>query len=349
MSFHDNGYLSWYMPRIRADDGAINLHASGVPSLTLDDVRFPDLDPWSAVPAFEEKLASWLGVPVKELLFTPGATGGTLLALLALTEPGDGILLERPIYEPMMRQAERLGQVDRFSRRASEGWTLPVDEVRDLMNDGTRLVMITEPANPSGTCALREDILAVADEAARHDAWLLVNEVYRGFTQNPSLHGARENILVVSSFSKLLGAYWMRLGWVSGPAEIVSRLQMAHMNFSMATKPAAALGLSLLDRADELRQRAISRSALGREVVGRWVDSVDGLSWTPPEGPGFGCVFLPDHAGDDVQFVQRAHRDHGVLAVPGTFFEVPGSMRISWLQAGAKLEEGLDRLGRSLR
>jgi aspartate/methionine/tyrosine aminotransferase len=347
MSFGENDYLGWYIPRMMGST-AINLHSSGVASLQPADLDVPDADPWMVVHEFEEALASWLSVPAGELLFTPGATGGTLLALLTLTGPDDEILVEKPVYEPMLRQAGRLGSVRRFERHPADGWRIDLDRVASLVTDRTSLVMITEPSNPSGTFLPREDVLALADLAGRVGALLLVNEVYLGYTDAPSLHGQASNIVVVSSLSKLLGAYWARLGWISAPAATVEELRMAHKNLSMPTAPGAAAGLGVLARADALRAKAIELASTGVQVVDRWVSSTSGVSWTRPQGAGFGCVRLPGRHRDDVAFAGRLLEEQSVLVVPGTHFEVPGSLRISWLQAGDHLQEGLEGIGRLL-
>jgi aspartate/methionine/tyrosine aminotransferase len=348
MSFHENDYLHWYMPRLRDDSGAINLHSSGVVSLSPADVQVPVHEPWTVVERFEAELAGWLSLPAGEVLFTPGATGGTLLALLALAGRDDEIAVERPVYEPMLRQAHRVGRVRRFDRSPSAGWSFDVDAAAASFTDATRVVMITEPCNPSGTFADRADVLALADAAAARGAVLLVNEIYLGYTDRPSLHRQRENIVVVSSLSKLLGTYWMRLGWLSASASTIALLRSAHMNLTMPTRPAAAFGLGVLARAGELRERAVTLASTGRATVDDWVRSTGGVIWTPPEGPGFGCVMLPPSAGGDVELAERAHSEHGVLAVPGSFFGVPSSLRLSWLQDRERLEEGLQRLSRAL-
>jgi aspartate/methionine/tyrosine aminotransferase len=347
MSFGENDYLGWYMPRMMGST-AINLHSSGVAALAPGDIDVPDANPWTVVHEFEEALASWLEIPPSELLFTPGATGGTLLALLTLTDPGDGIIVERPVYEPMLRQAGRLGSVRRFERDPASGWRIDLDRIASLVTDRTSMIMITEPSNPSGTFLPREDVLALARLAGRAGALLLVNEVYLGYTHVPSLHGQASNIVVVSSLSKLMGAYWARLGWVSAPVDVVERLREAHRNMSMPTAPGAATGLGVLARADELRAGAIERASAGAGTVDRWVASTPGLSWTRPGGAGFGCVMLPGQHRDDVAFAERLLEEQDVLVVPGTHFEVPGSLRISWLQAGGRLQEGLDAIGRML-
>lgn len=345
MSFDQNRYLSWYMPRVRANDGAINLHASGVQALTAAELSAgpgPG-DSWTAAARFEAGLAAWLGIDERQVVFTPGGTGGTLLALLTLTQPGTHVVVELPIYEPMLRQAERLCQVDRLIRRPETGWRLPLVDAEKLIGPETRLVMITEPHNPSGRFAPSQDVLELADMARRQGAVLLINEVYRGYSDRPSYHGVADNIVVVSSLSKLMGAYAARLGWLSGPEPIVDRLRLGHVNMGMASAPGAEAGLAVLARADELRARAVEVSRDALPLVDEWVERTPGLFWHPPQGPGFGCVSLPE-GSDDVALAERLHAERGVLVVPGSLFEAPGTLRVSWLQAGERLEEGLELL-----
>jgi len=347
--FHENDYLSWYVPLVRGHGEAINLHASGAPAVPPSALELPaQADPFESVGRFEEGLASMLGIPQAELLFTPGATGGTLLALLTFGRPGSAVVIERPIYEPMLRQAARLGPVRRLERGMDDGWGIPLGLARELIDDDTSVVMITEPHNPSGVLAPRAQVLELASVAAERDAVLVVNEVYRMYTDAPSYHGLADNIVVVSSLSKLLGAYWARLGWLSAPAPVIEKLRRGHWNMGMPTTPGARAGLGFLRVAPELAAASRAALASGLGTVDRWVADTAGLSWTRPDGAGFGCVALP--AGfDDLAFAQRLHSERGVLLVPGTRFECPGTVRISWLQSGERLAEGLGIVADFLR
>lgn len=346
--YDENHYLSWYIPRVMAHDGSINLHSSGVPPVDFGTLRPPALDAWSVGPAFEAALARWLDVPPDELLYVPGATGGTLHALLSLVAPGEEIVVESPIYEPMLRQAERLAPVRRLMRRPDADWRFDLAEAEQAIGPKTRCILLTEPHNPSGRFAPREDVLALAEIAAARGAYLLVNEVYRGWSDRPSLHGAAPNLLVVSSLSKLLGAYALRLGWISGPSDVLERLRRCVMNTGRPSAPSAAAGLALLADAEPRIADARHRAALGTRVDA-WVRETPGVSWTAPDGPGFGWISLPEGV-EDHAFVERLHRNHGVLVVPGSLWEAPGGVRLGWLQTDEEaLINGLERLGDGLR
>jgi len=346
--FTRNDYLSWYLPRLRQHDAAINLHASGVAAVmpAVLEISFNG-NPYEAAARFEAALAEWLDIPAEETLFAPGATGGSLLGLLSLTSPGDELIIEQPIYEPMLRQAERLGPVRRLVRRFEDGWRLPLDRAAAQISDRTGLVMITEPHNPSGALSSRDDVEALARLAGTHGAILVINEVYRGFGESPSYYGLADNVVVVSSLSKLFGSYWARLGWISAAADLVQPLRMAHFNMGMASAPGAMAGLAFLADADRRRDRARRKACDPLERVESWVESTAGISWHRPRGPGFACIQLPDGM-DDVALAERLLDEHGVLLVPGTWFETPGTIRLSWLEAGHRLEEGLDLVGAAL-
>ena len=251
------------------------------------------------------------------------------------------------MYEPMVRQAYRLNDVVRLQRRFADGWRLPLDQARKLINHDTRIVMLCEPCNPPGIYSAHEDILELAHMAERKGAYLLINEVYRGFSDQPSLHDAAENIVIVSSLSKLLGAYQYRLGWLSARPSVAARLREAHHNMGIPTAPAAAFGLKVMEKVEGIQRSAVAAAAAGLPVVDRWVQSTPGLDWIPSEGPGFGSVELP--AGvDDLAFAERLHDEHGVFLVAGSLFELPGTLRIAWQQSGERLPEGLDIVARVL-
>jgi aspartate/methionine/tyrosine aminotransferase len=344
MSFHENTYLQWYFDHAWDRPQAINLFSSGV--ARLDPRDFPMVttdDPWEQVEAFEAALGSWLGIPREEVVFTPGATGGSFLALLALTTPRQDIVVEQPIYEPMVRQAGRIARTTRLRRCFGQGWRLPLAESREAIGGGTGMVMITEPHNPSGICSSREDVLELAAMAAERGARLLVNEVYRGFTDQPSYHRAADNIVVVNSLSKLFGTYAMRLGWLSAPVDDIEQLRWGRMNMSAPATPCAGVGLSVMKRAEELKATARLRARGGHSAVAHWVDGTPEVTWHEPHGVGYGCVRIPSGI-DDVEFAERLCDRYGVLVIPGSMFDAPGTIRLSWLEAGDHLEEGLQKV-----
>ncbi len=348
-AFDRNDYLNWYLPRISQYDKAINLHVSGVAAVFPGELNISTTgNPFEAAARFEAGLADWLGIPAEEVLFSPGATGGSLLLVMTLTGPGDHLLIEQPIYEPMLRQADRLGPVQRLVRRFDDGWRLPLDQAETLISRQTGLVMITEPHNPGGFVSPRDDVLALARLAEENGALLVINEVYNGFSETPSFHGLADNVVIVSSLSKLFGSYWARLGWVSAASAFIERLRWGHFNMGMASAPSAMSGLAFLEDADQRRESARALARGGVDTVAAWVDADQRLQWHRPQGPGFACIKLPNGV-DDIALAERLCDEHGVILVPGSWFETPGTIRLSWLGAGERLDEGLALISGTLK
>ena len=347
MNFTDNTYLKWYLPRLSPMTGALNLHSSGMPAVQADAVSPPPATGFELFGRVEEKLAEHAGISKEELIFTPGATGGTLLALLALGGKNARFVAETPIYEPMLRQAERLGQVTRLERTFESGWQIDLEKAAQVIDDETDAVLITEPSNPGGVFSSRESVIKLAEICRAHGAHLLINEVYRGYSERKSFHGIADNVLIVNSYSKLLGAYANRIGWVSGATELIERLRWTSMNMGTGSVPSAAVGIGFAAQAAERTQAAREAAAAGVDLVDQWVASRSDIDWIRPQGPGFGAVRLPPGI-DDLALVNRLYEEKNVLAVPGTLFFAPGLLRISWLQTHGRLQEGLDCISEML-
>jgi aspartate/methionine/tyrosine aminotransferase len=171
--------------------------------------------------------------------------------------------------------------------------------------------------------------------------------VYLGYSRRKTLHGIADNVLVVSSYSKLLGSYSNRVGWVSGPKEVVQRLRWAGLNMGASSVPSAAVGMGFAVQAAERTKMARKRAAEGVDTVDQWVEACPQVDWIRPEGPGFGAVTLP-RGVDDLTLVNHLYEEKNVLAVPGALFLAPGLIRISWLNDGGCLREGLDIIAEAL-
>lgn len=344
MNFERTDYLSWYLPRMRRHDGSIALHASGMPALDPSTLAAEIGNPWDVAHRFEAAVAGWQGLDPEQVVAVPGGTGGTLLALLTLLEPGKRIWVEAPHYEPMVRQAQRLGPVSRVCRLPEQGWQVQMEVLKQQMGPDTGLVMLTEPGNPAGVFVPEQQILELADLAAANGAWLLINEVYRDFSRRPSYLGRHPAIVVVSGLSKLCGLYWARAGWLAADAGVAQRFRHALLNFGLGTQPNCAWALPVLADIDQRVAKARQAAAAGVDIVDAWVMRRPGLAWYRPEGPGFGALILPEGT-NDVHLAEALHDHAGVLTVPGSLFEAPGTLRISWM--GITLEqltEGLSRM-----
>jgi aspartate/methionine/tyrosine aminotransferase len=182
MTFYENDYLKWYIPKLSPFSEAVNLHSSGVPPVRSAEVKPPEATGFEMLGLVEEALAKNAGVPKEELVFTSGATGGTLLVLLTLGHRRGRFVVETPVYEPMMRQARRLGEVRYLPRTFEKGWQIDLERADAVIDDETAVVLITEPGNPSGVFSSRDSVVQLAEICRARGVYLLINEVYLGYS-----------------------------------------------------------------------------------------------------------------------------------------------------------------------
>ncbi len=340
-------YLAWAIAHY--GDLRFNLASSGVRAVAAADLG-PPPDPadTGAFVRLADAIAEREGWTRREVLATPGATGAMTLACAALLGPGNRVLVERPAYEPLVRIPEGFGAaVDRFDRRPQRGWALDAGDVEAAMRPGTKLVLVTEPHNPTGVLSPPGAIRAAAEAAERAGAVLLVNEVYRRFHAAPSARRVDPRILVADSVTKFEGAWWARGGWLGGPADIVARASDAQVTLSVAAPAGAAWAVAALARPALSERSSAFAAPSRRRILAEWIRGNSRLSWVEPAAGPFGLVRVEDPP-DLRALAERLLTERGLLFAPGGFFEAPGWMRISWSERPERLEEALRILGAAL-
>ncbi|MBI5488407.1 MAG: pyridoxal phosphate-dependent aminotransferase [Deltaproteobacteria bacterium] len=340
-------YLNWAISKYH--DLRCDLATSGTPRISAAEVGAPEVvDDFCTWTALSEFVAGREGWGADEVTAASGATGAMTLACAALLSPGDRALVERPAYEPLEHIPAAFGAaVDRLDRREEAGWKLEPDVVREALGPGTKLVIVTEPNNPTGAYSAPATIAAVAAVAREAGARLLVNEVYHRFHGTPSCRRADREILVADSVTKFEGLGWARGGWFAGPPDVVRRARDAQVTLSVLAPSSAAWAkraLALPMLAERARRMA---SAEKRSVVARWVADHPRLSWIEPSAGIFGLIRVADPP-DLLALAERLLAQHGLLFAPGHFFGAPGTMRVSWSAEDECLRTGLAILGEAL-
>jgi aspartate/methionine/tyrosine aminotransferase len=352
-----SAYLAWAAKRygrLRYD-----LAVSGIPAPPSEVLgerpTGAPLDPADGV-ALRAAIARYNGIAEEGCVAALGTTQAVWLGCEALASPGDEVLVERPGYEPLTRIAESVGAVvTHFERPADRGFELDPDRVARTLTPRTKVVVISEPHNPSGVRADREVLRAVARAAASRGARLLVDEVYAPFDAFVDARGvlqggatdAGENVLRAGSLGKAYGMGHARIGWLTGPAEDIAKASDVVLTTAGALPLAHAReGRSAFERIGALAECSRKRIAGKRERVARWV-AAQGLRWSAPPGGLFGFVYLPGRH-DVMDFVDRTLREREVLVAPGAFFGAPEGFRLAWSADDATLDEGLARLADAL-
>jgi len=349
-------YMEW-AKRQQAAAG-INLGASGVgpPDPALLPRGAGDLDlaqrGYDMPPEARQRLAERFGVGVDRLMVTLGSSQGLYLLCASWLQPGDLCLVERPAYELLPGLARLLGgRVERFERRAEDGYRLPADLVARITAQRPRLVLITNPHNPTGCLLSLDELAPVAKALAVHGGLLAVDEVYLEYLPDVparSAHLLGDGVAVVSSFTKAFGLGTVRFGWLIGAAERIAEAIRYNDYISVLyPNPCAWVGLRALDQLEALQARAADVRARHLPIIRDWAEAQPAVTWIEPD---VGVIAFPRLAdGIDVPSAcDRLREEHDTLVVPGSFFEAPQHVRIGFGIDEGDLREGLSRLSRVL-
>ena len=281
------------------------------------------------------------------------------LAMAAVLEPGDEVLLEQPVYGPLLDVAEYLGaRVQRIPRRLEAAFALEPADLERTVTRETRLIVLSNLHNPSGALMPEATLRAIGEMAHRVGAHVLVDEVYlemlfdRGapfsFPLGQSMAASSDNpFIVTSSLTKVFGLSGLRCGWVLASPALAKRMWLLNDLFgAVAAHPAERMSVMAFDHLEHFRERARSLLAANRIVLDAFLDSRPELEcFRPPAG----TVVFPKLANGDPQtFLNLLREKYETTVVPGTFFEMPQHFRIGIGGDTAILKAGLDRLSAAL-
>jgi len=352
-------YMAWAKNRAPAK---YDLAASNLLACSIDDLpgarEALSLDGGNenGYPPLLEAIAAQYRVPVSRVMTGNGCSGANLLVMAALLSPGDDVVMEQPFYDPIAGSARLAGASVRFfERRFEDGYQLDPDRLAAAMTRRTRLVVLTNPHNPSGMLLDDASIRAAAAVADRHGAMLLVDEVYLdivnivggGERHTPAALLA-PNAISTASLTKSYGLNALRCGWAIAPADVAERLRRARdVIDGIAPIPVERLSVIAFQHLGALADRARAIVARNLDVFRMWWL---GQKLLELAGPVRATVAFPRVRGiDDTRaLAESLHRGHDVAVVPGHFFGEPQNIRISLAGRPDVLKEGLSRLSNFL-
>jgi aspartate/methionine/tyrosine aminotransferase len=298
-----------------------------------------------------EDIAAFYGTTSDRVAAAPGTSGANFLVLAALSGPGDEVLIERPAYDPLVGAARLLGAaVTRFERRLEDGFGVDPERLAAAITPKTRIVVITNPHNPSGAVIDDGALGSIAEVAAEHGVHVLVDEVYLDtLVPRPAPAANHSDLFVTtSSLTKSYGLAGLRAGWVlAAPAVAEAVCRARGAVDAVGSFPSEVLAHVAFRNIDALTERARSILEPGLAALTELVESRPELEWVRPAG---GTVGFPRLRGreDAGPFVERLLKDFDTSVVPGRFFEAPVHFRVAFGGKRDVLEGGLEQLGRAL-
>jgi N-succinyldiaminopimelate aminotransferase len=336
------------------DPGALDIRQKAAEALLEGPNQYP---PMMGVPELRKAIAAHYAHhqnlqfdPDSEIMVTSGATEAIAVALMALIEPGDEVILFQPAYDAYLPLILRAGGVPKFISLAPPDWRFSRESLTEAFSDRTKLVLFNNPLNPTATLCPQADLALLAEFCIRHDVTALCDEVWEhvvfdGAAHTPliALPGMRERCVKISSAGKIFSLTGWKVGFVMACPALLRILAKAHQYITFTTPPnlqmAVAYGLGKEDaffaamRADF----AAARDYLANGLVER------GFSVLPAAGTYFLNIDIaPLGETDDATFAQKLVREHGVATIPVSAFYAQNPVKTILRFCFAKKRETLD-------
>jgi hypothetical protein len=361
-----------------------NLSESGVLPVGIGDlVPEKDRDAFFALtlkyphsdgsPVLREAIGDFYGGARREnILVTNGGSEANFTVLWALLERSDRLAFMIPNYlqgwglgrafggrTDTFRLVERRGLERGRTERRADGtarWALDVRSLERAVGRRTKVIMVTNPNNPTGSVLNEEEMDAVVAVARRARAWIVSDEVYRGAevrgATSPTFWGRYDKVIVTAGLSKAFGMPGLRIGWIVAPEKMIARLCRYHdyttLTPTLVSDRLAAIAMQP-DRREALlaRTRAIIRANLPR--VEAWIRSHDDiLDCIAPQAGAIALVKYDLPIASTALF-DRLRTRHSVLITPGSHFGIGRYIRIGYgydidrtLRALARVDEAIE-------
>lgn len=334
----------------------IDLGGGGVTKLKLRDVA-PDFDlnqtmKYGRTDGSDELkglVAEWYAVEPENILITSGTSEANLILNLTLLERGDNYVTENPQYEQTTRFAEALGcTVSEFQLVEEDQWKPNLEELKEKVIKGTRIIFLDNPNNPTGAVLSRAEMKAIIAVAEDAGAWLHCDNALRGseLDGKPALtpYPVYERGIITGSISKL-GATSPRIGWIIGDPELIHRCwEMKDYTTLGHSGIGEHIASALLRKRDQLMKRNQEISRRNLDTIDAWIKAHgDVFHWRRPEAGFTGFPGYTLSVGSE-ELCRRLLRDEGLLLSPGSYFGVDYHLRINTGSAPGVLEAGLERL-----
>ncbi len=296
--------------------------------------------------------------PVTEMVVTVGVSEALYLALIAILNPGDEVLIPTPCFVAYQSEVILAGGVAvEIPSRVEDNFQPNLEALAAAVTPRTKAILIGYPNNPTGAVASRETLLEVLRLAEKHNLVVISDEIYDRLVYGlphvcfASLPGAKERTITLGGFSKDYAMTGWRIGYAAAPPAMLTGLLRVHQYTIMsAPTTAQAAALVALRQGEPYVQEMIAEYDRRRKLIVSGMNRL-GLPTFEPRGAFYAFPNIAVTGMDDETFSQKLLEEERVAAVPGTAFGAGGEgfIRCSYATAYEKIEEALHRIERFMQ
>ena len=299
------------------------------------------------------------GIGVDRIAVTSGGVNALMLAMQAIVNPGDEVVVVTPVWPNLTSQPVILGaQLKTVCLEPQQGrWTLPMEKLLQAVTSRTKLLVVNSPNNPTGWTLTRDEQQTILNHCRRTGTWILADEVYENLyylpTENrcaPSFLDIAEpddRLVVAHSFSKSFLMTGWRLGWLVMPAAMTEHMgKLIEFNTSCASVFVQRAGVAAMQRAGDIVPQVVTQMQACRDRLFAELGTIPGLTLAVPDGGMYAFFSIPGLA-DDVQTAKRLVAEAGLGLAPGSAFAPEAQGWLRWCFASQdqnRLGEGARRL-----
>ncbi len=293
----------------------------------------------------------------EQIVLVPGSKNILYFALLSLVEPGDEVLLPDPGYPIYSSLVNFVGATPvPVPIREGNDFRLDVEELRSLVTERTRGLIVNSPANPTGGVLTRSDCEAIAAVAVERDLFVVSDEIYsrlvyqHGFVSLYSMPGMAERCILMDGLSKAWAMCGWRLGFGAMPVELAQRMDTLMINTSScaaAFTQWAAVEAFEGAASDAAVSTMLAEFSERRDVIVDGLNAIPGVRCHRPAGAFYVFPNVEGTGWDERALQQALLHQAGVAVLAGSAFgaEGRGHLRLSYANSVPNLEKAIERIG----
>jgi aspartate aminotransferase len=314
------------------------------------------------IPALREAVSAYLkrtrrvDSAAEQVLIAPGCKMALALAMMALIEPGDEILYPDPgfpIYPSFTRGLDATPVP--FFLEERNRFQPSIAEIESKISSRTRILIFNSPNNPTGTVFSDETLRRLADLAAKHDLWVISDEVYARILFSGeylsiwSLAGMAERTIIIDGFSKSFAMTGWRLGYAVAPKEVVDAMDLLVLNtYTCAAEFTQVAAIEAMQDSTSAVEAMVAEYCKRRDLFVGKLNAIPGFRCQSPDGAFYAWVNIEDTGLSAEGLAALLLEEAGVAGIAGAAFGSAGKnyLRFSLVSARNLLEEALERIER---
>jgi aminotransferase len=288
-----------------------------------------------------------------EILVTAGGQAALHVAIMAMANPGDEIIILLPHYPPYVVNAQLAGAKAVYVKVKSEDEFVPDPAaIEEAITEKTKIIIVLTPNNPTGSVYPEETLQKILDLARKHNIVLISDEVYETLVFDGAEHksllslaDAKDHVVQVNSFSKTYAMTGLRVGYLAASSDKVLQFLKYHHTVNIsANVPSQRACITALkgpqDCVEEMKQAYLAR----RDMLMDRLNDIPGIHCRTPKGTFFAFADIRELGIPSLEFAEYLVKEAGVVLTPGSGFNYEGFIRLSYAAESSKIEEAMDRM-----